>query len=244
DFKFGKSLGEGSYSTVILATDKTTDKNYAIKVLDKRHIIKEKKVKYVNIEKNTLNRLGKRNGIIHLYFTFQDESSLYFVLDYAPNGELLTLIKKFGSMNEECVRYYGAQVLDGVKYMHDNGVIHRDLKPENILIDSQMRAQITDFGTAKLLEKDENGRYPSDARAKSFVGTAEYVSPELLNDKYAGKACDIWAYGCIIYQMIAGKPPFKATNEYLTFQKVCKLQYAFTAGFPAVLRDLVKKILV
>lgn len=244
DFKFGKTLGVGSYSTVLLATDKNTSNQFAVKVLDKRHIIREKKVKYVNIEKNTLNRLGVHNGIVRLFFTFQDESSLYFVLDYAPNGELLSLIKEFGTLNEDSTRYYGAQILDAIKYMHDNGVIHRDSKPENILVDKDMKIQITDFGTAKLLEKGDNGRYPSDARSKSFVGTAEYVSPELLNEKAVGKPCDIWAFGCIIYQMIAGKPPFKATNEYLTFQKIVKLQYAFTAGFPMVVRDLIKKILV
>lgn len=244
DFKFGKTLGVGSYSTVLLATDKNSGRNFAVKVLDKRHIIREKKVKYVNIEKNTLNRLGKRDGIIHLFFTFQDESSLYFVLDYASNGELLNLIKQYGSLNEETTKYYGAQILDAVKYMHDNGVVHRDLKPENILLDERKRIQITDFGTAKLLEKNDAGRYPSDTRAKSFVGTAEYVSPELLNEKAIGKACDIWALGCILYQMIAGKPPFKATNEYLTFQKIVKLQFAFTAGFPMGCRDLIKKILV
>ncbi|CDK28900.1 unnamed protein product [Kuraishia capsulata CBS 1993] len=244
DFRLGKELGEGSYSTVVLATDKTTARQFAVKILDKKHIIREKKVKYVNIEKNALNRLGKRDGIIHLFHTFQDIASLYFVLDYAPNGELLTLIKRFGSLNEECVRYYSAQIVDAVKYMHDNGVIHRDLKPENILIDSEGRIQITDFGTAKMLDQKEDGSYPLDCRATSFVGTAEYVSPELLNDKHCGKACDIWAFGCIVYQMIAGKPPFKATNEYLTFQKVCKVQFAFSAGFPMIVRDLVKRILV
>jgi len=244
DFKFGKTLGVGSYSTVLLATDKNTGKNFAVKVLDKRHIIREKKVKYVNIEKNTLNRLGKRNGLIHLFFTFQDEASLYFVLDYASNGELLNLIKNYGTLNEETTRYYGAQILDAIKYMHNNGVIHRDLKPENILLDESNRVQITDFGTAKLLEKNANGKYPLDCKAKSFVGTAEYVSPELLNEKSIGKPCDIWAFGCILYQMIAGKPPFKAPNDYLTFQKIVKLQYAFTAGFPMGLRDLIKKILV
>ncbi|CAD1812593.1 unnamed protein product [Candida parapsilosis] len=246
DFKFGKELGEGSYSTVILATDKISNKNYAVKVLDKRHIIKEKKVKYVNIEKHALNRLSNRMGIISLYFTFQDKDSLYFVLDYASNGELLTLIKKYGTLNEDCTRHFGAQILDAIKYMHDNGVIHRDIKPENILLDDKMRIQITDFGTARLLEKknDESEDYPLDVRAKSFVGTAEYVSPELLESKFCGKPGDIWAFGCIIYQMIAGKPPFKATNEYLTFQKITKLQYAFSAGFPTIIRDLIKKILV
>jgi serine/threonine protein kinase len=246
DFTFGKQLGEGSYSTVVLATDKHTKKQYAVKILDKRHIIKEKKVKYVNIEKHALNRLTNRMGIISLYFTFQDKSSLYFVLDYAANGELLSLIKKNNTINEDCTRHFGAQILDAIKFMHDNGVIHRDIKPENILLDDKLRIQITDFGTARLLEKktDDSEEYPVDVRAKSFVGTAEYVSPELLESKYCGKPGDIWAFGCILYQMIAGKPPFKATNEYLTFQKITKLQYAFSAGFPLIIRDLIKQILV
>lgn len=94
DFTFGRTLGEGSYSTVVAATDRSTLKEYAIKMLDKRHIIKEKKVKYVNIEKNTLNRLGDHPGIVKLYFTFQDDNTLYFVLDLAANGELLGFIKK------------------------------------------------------------------------------------------------------------------------------------------------------
>lgn len=94
DFKFGRNLGEGSYSTVVAATDRSTLKEYAIKMLDKRHIIKEKKVKYVNIERDTLNRLGDHPGIVKLYFTFQDETTLYFVLDLAANGELLGFIKK------------------------------------------------------------------------------------------------------------------------------------------------------
>lgn len=94
DFELGRTLGIGSYSTVVSATDKQNQKSYAIKILDKRHIIKEKKVKYVDIEKNTLHRLGDHPGIVSLYYTFQDESSLYFVLDFAANGELLSLIKK------------------------------------------------------------------------------------------------------------------------------------------------------
>lgn len=250
DFEFGRDLGEGSYSTVVLATDKITGKKYAVKILDKRHIIKEKKVKYVNIEKHALNRLSKCPGIISLFFTFQDKHSLYFVLDFASNGELLNLIKKYGTLNEDCAKHLSAQILSAMKHMHNHGVIHRDIKPENILLDDKFRIKITDFGTAKLLEKrkknesEEEEEYPVDVRAKSFVGTAEYVSPELLDSKYCGKPGDIWAFGCILYQMIAGKPPFKAPNEYLTFQKITKLQYAFSAGFPLILRDLIKQILV
>jgi 3-phosphoinositide dependent protein kinase-1 len=228
-------------------------KDYAIKVLDKRHIIKEKKVKYVNIEKDTLNRLTDHPGVVRLYYTFQDERSLYFVLDMCTGGELLGVLKRMTTFDEECTRFYAAQILDTIEYMHGKGVIHRDLKPENVLLDDQKHIKITDFGTAKLLveRKDAEGRatYDPDSsstenRASSFVGTAEYVSPELLTDKNACKASDLWAFGCIVYQLLAGRPPFKAGNEYQTFQKIVALEYEFPRGFPELAKDLVERLLV
>ncbi|KKF92446.1 Serine/threonine-protein kinase ksg1 [Ceratocystis platani] len=179
DFNFGVVLGEGSYSSVFLASDRQTLKDYAVKVLDKRHIIKEKKIKYVNIEKNTLNRLTEHPGIVRLYYTFQDQTSLYYVLDLCNGGELLGALKKTGTFDVECTRFYGAEILDAIDYMHSRGVIHRDLKPENVLLDDHMHIKITDFGTAKLLSDPRlppDGNTPSseDDRAASFVGTAEY----------------------------------------------------------------------
>ena len=251
DFNFGQTLGEGSYSTVLAATDRQTLKEYAIKVLDKRHIIKEKKVKYVNIERDTLNRLTDHPGVVRLYYTFQDERSLYFVLDLCTGGELLGVLKRMTTFDEDCTRFYCAEILDTIEYMHGRGVIHRDLKPENILLDEQMHVKITDFGTAKILEesKSQNGDTfapdtPRTDRANSFVGTAEYVSPELLTDKSACKASDLWAFGCMVYQLLAGRPPFKAGNEYQTFQKIVALDYEFPRGFPAIARDLVERLLV
>jgi len=118
-----------------------------------------------------------------------------------------------------------------------------------------MRIKITDFGTAKLLDlpnpsTDSPVATPQDSsddissRANSFVGTAEYVSPELLTDKSACKSSDLWAFGCIVYQLLAGRPPFKASNEYQTFQKIVNLEYDFPNGFPPTARDLVQKLLV
>ncbi|KAL8906917.1 MAG: hypothetical protein Q9207_001725 [Kuettlingeria erythrocarpa] len=257
DFAFGRTLGEGSYSTVMAATDRETGKEFAIKVLDKKHIIKERKVKYVNVEKDTLNRLTDHPGVVRLYYTFQDEKSLYFVLDLASNGELLGILKRLTTFDEECTRFYGAEILDTIDFMHARGVIHRDLKPENVLLDEHMHVKITDFGTAKLLDSQNDGKKSNGIpeagelldgsevnKANSFVGTAEYVSPELLRDKTACKASDLWAFGCIIYQLLAGRPPFKAANEYLTFQKILGLDYEFPQDFPEVAKDLVERLLV
>lgn len=131
DFELGEVIGEGSYSIVHLATDKTPPhRRYAIKQLNKKHIIKERKVKYVTVEKETLARLDRHPGIVRLYWTFHDEHSLYFVLELAENGEILKYLQDFGSFEVSVARFYAAQILSALEYMHKKGVIHRDLKPE------------------------------------------------------------------------------------------------------------------
>jgi len=239
DFDFFETIGEGSYSTVTHALEKSTGKEFAIKILNKKHIIKEKKVKYVNVEKAVLNIIHNHPLIVKLYYTFQDSYSLYFVLDLAKKGDLLGYIRKMGSFNLECTKFYVAEIVVALEYLHKKNIIHRDLKPENILLTENMHIKLTDFGTAKILEKESDNN-----RANSFVGTAEYVSPELLNDKATCKSSDFWALGCIIYQLLAGRPPFKASNEYQTFQKIIKMEYTLPDEIPDVAKDLIKKLLV
>ncbi|XP_067859785.1 3-phosphoinositide-dependent protein kinase 1-like [Heptranchias perlo] len=238
DFKFGKILGEGSFSTVVLAREQATAKEYAVKILEKRHIIKENKVPYVTRERDIMSRLD-HPFFVKLYFTFQDDEKLYFGLSYAKNGELLKYIRKQGSFDENCTRFYSAEIVSALEYLHEIGIIHRDLKPENILLSEDMHIRITDFGTAKVLSSDS-----TQARANSFVGTAQYVSPELLTEKSACKSSDLWALGCIIYQLVAGLPPFRAGNEYLIFQKIIKLEYEFPEKFFPKAKDLVQQLLV
>jgi hypothetical protein len=128
DFTFGRVIGEGSYSTVIYAKEVATDAEFAVKILDKRHIIKEKKVKYVQIEKEVLNKVS-HPFIVRLFYTFQSTNSLYFVLEYASNGDLLTLLRKM-SFDLSAVRFYMAEIVKGIEYLHSQQIIHRDLKPE------------------------------------------------------------------------------------------------------------------
>ncbi|GMM30488.1 protein kinase [Martiniozyma asiatica (nom. inval.)] len=242
DFIFADCIGEGSYSKVYKAISKQNGLTYAVKILNKQHIHKEQKRKYVTIEKNTLNLLGKHPGIVTLYYTFQDSTSLYFVIDYAKNGELLNLIHKLGSLSEKLTKYYTIQLVDTLLFIHGKGIIHRDLKPENILLGNDWKLMITDFGAAKVLDgptDDENGN-----SSGSFVGTAEYVSPELLEHNQSGVECDYWALGCIVYQMIVGKPPFKEANEYETFLKIIEGDYKWPSySIPLGIKNLVEKLL-
>lgn len=244
DFVIMKTLGSGSFSTVHLATEKETQKTYAIKILEKAFITKEGKEKYVHTERDCFNLLHFSPYIIKLFYTFQDEYKLYFVLEYAGNGELLTWLRKLGSFDEKCARFYTAEMLMALEHMHSKNIIHRDLKPENVLLDEKMHVKICDFGTAKQLDSE-------DQRASSFVGTAQYVSPELLGSdsdnkekKAAGPASDLWALGCILYQLLAGDFPFRGGNDYQTFKKITALDYEIPEGFPATAKDLVEKLLV
>ncbi|KAI0633279.1 kinase-like protein [Trametes polyzona] len=235
DFEFLDELGEGSYSTVYHGRLRATGQEYAIKRIDKAHLKRHQKEATALAEKNTLVRLGSGHpGIVRLHWTFQDEWSLFFVLDLARNGELQTRIARMGSLSIECVRYYSAQIVDALAYMHSKGVIHRDLKPENLLLDDAFRIKITDFGTGKILD---SGGEPT----KTFVGTAQYVSPELLEHNESSKSSDFWALGCIIYQMIAGRFVFRGLSDW---QKIKQLEYSFPEGFDEQAQDLVRKLLV
>eukprot|EP01103_Thecamoeba_quadrilineata_P019774 TRINITY_DN816_c0_g1_i1.p1 TRINITY_DN816_c0_g1~~TRINITY_DN816_c0_g1_i1.p1 ORF type:complete len:355 (+),score=50.43 TRINITY_DN816_c0_g1_i1:30-1067(+) len=240
DFIIGKVIGEGSYGIVRYATERATGKAYALKILEKSHIIKEKKAKYVSTEKSILNKVRHPN-VITLFRTFQDELRLYFVLEYCPNGEVRQIINQFGGLNQDCVRFYTAEMISAIEYLHSQHIIHRDLKPENMLFDENMHLKLIDFGTAKCLENESEGTL---VKTFSFVGTAEYVSPELLNDYPADYSSDLWALGCILFQLTSGRSPFKGETDYATFQLILSLTLEYPEDFPADTRDLVDKLLV
>jgi 3-phosphoinositide dependent protein kinase-1 len=136
---------------------------YAIKVLLKSAIRKENKVQYVLREKDIMAALtygfgGKGHPfIVKLYCTFQDQNRLYFALTYAKHGELLDLLRRLGSFDENATLFYASEILSALDFLHTCGVIHRDLKPENILIGADWHILITDFGSAKVIGADSEG---------------------------------------------------------------------------------------
>mmetsp|Transcript_4 Transcript_4/g.3 ORF Transcript_4/g.3 Transcript_4/m.3 type:complete len:419 (-) Transcript_4:36-1292(-) len=245
DFQFVEILGRGAYGRVAKAVRKETGETFAVKIIEKAHLKKENKARQALIEKNILAKLRDHPGTVRLHHTFQDTENLYFVLEFCPNGDLLDLINNFeGHFPIELAKFYTAELIEILDLLHQRGVIHRDLKPENLLLSQDFHLKLSDFGTGKELNPDPDGAELSRERRGTFVGTAEYVSPEVLLDQEVGKEADLWALGCMIYQFVNGRPPFQAMNDYLIFEliKESRVNYPDTMPFDAA--DLVSKLLV
>lgn len=283
DFWFGSTLGDGAYATVLHSKLKSNSQEYAIKVVEKMHMKRENKVKYVMMERVIMSSLS-HPLIVKLFYSFQDSEYLYFCMDLAHGGELASYIRHCKEVNEngndlnvdadlepracsmETTQFYAAELLSALSYLHRKRIIHRDVKPENILIHKSGHIRLTDFGTSLKLEdrssvkvtnRDSNNEIPSLdeddetdllAQRTSFVGTADYVSPEVLSNECVTGACDLWAVGCVIFHMLTGTTPFKAASEYMTFQAIgehCreKSNGASTINFPSHIppeaRDLI-----
>jgi 3-phosphoinositide dependent protein kinase-1 len=253
-FFFGKTLGEGSYARVVHAKMKAErSPEFAIKIMEKQFIVKEKKVKFVMMEKNILSSIS-HPFIIKLYYTFKDKDYLYMCMDLAAGGELKGLIHRYQQEHEakgllktgcteEIARFYSAEIVEACDFLHKHDIIHMDLKPENILITSSGHVKIADFGTAL------KGIDPS-TMTNIFVGTPEYVSPEVLNEDHdISIACDLWAVGCIIYQLLTGLPPFHAETEYLIFQTINNhiegtSEIEYPPSVPSTAKDIIAAMLI
>lgn len=122
-------------------------------------------------------------------------------MEYCPGGELFFYLSKIGRFKERSAQFYAANILLALEFLHKKGVIYRDLKPENVLISADGYAKITDFG----LSKDDMSE---GKQTKSICGTTEYLSPEMLLGKGYDNSCDWWGFGCLLYEMLVGLPPF------------------------------------
>ena len=133
------------------------------------------------------------------YYGFmQDERYIYFVTELLKGGDLFTYHRSVGNFNEKQTAFYGAQVVSMFEYLQSKEIVYRDLKPENIMINADGYLNMIDFGFAKVVTK----------RTYTICGTPEYIAPEILLNQGHGKAVDWWCLGILLYEMLAGYPPF------------------------------------
>ena len=222
-YEFTKNLGKGGYGKVFQVRQKMTNKLFACKKLSKLNI--NNLIKFRR-EIDILIKIDHPN-IIKLLEVFESQNSLYLIMEECYGGELFDRILKRIENNlmytekEACeiIR----QVMGAIEYCHNKGIVHRDLKPENLLYlkegpEENNPLKIIDFG----LSQDLNIK----KILSSKVGTAYYVSPEILQGKYSEK-CDVWSAGVILYVLLSGEPPFNGPSDGVIYSKIRQLKFTF-----------------
>lgn len=236
DFDLLNLVGKGSFGKVMQVRKKDNGKIYAMKVLDKKHILEHNEVEHTLAEKNILQQLH-HPFLVNLHFSFQTEDKLYFILDYINGGELFFHLQREKRFSEERVIFYGAEILLALEHLHTNGIIYRDLKPENLLITNEGHIVLTDFGLCK------EGIKSDEDRTGTFCGTPEYLAPEVLKGKGYGKAVDWWSFGSLLYEMLTGLPPFYSQDVQEMYRKIMTEKLKFPPTMNENARGLLEGLL-
>uniref|UniRef100_A0AAR5PTJ0 Protein kinase domain-containing protein n=2 Tax=Dendroctonus ponderosae TaxID=77166 RepID=A0AAR5PTJ0_DENPD len=227
-----KTLGTGSFGRVFLVQHQQTKGYYAMKVIDKIRIVKLKQVEHTLYEKKILES-ARFPFLISLEFSFKDNSFIYLLMPFINGGEMFTHLRKAHKFDESLSKFYGAQVLLALEFLHYCDVIYRDLKPENILIDMKGYLKIADMGFCKIVK----------GRTWTLCGTPEYIAPEIILSKGYGKAVDWWSYGVLLFEMSAGYPPFTSGDPMKVYEKIISCKYKTPAFFTLELSDLIRNML-
>ena len=244
-------LGAGASSKVFLVRSKQDKKLYALKALDKRAILSAGTSERPTWQRDLIMRerdmmkqiKWTHAGLVRLHHTFQSRTHLYFVLDYCAGGDLYNYMGTMagGNLPEPLARYYSAQVYLALRALHKAGVVYRDLKPENILLDEIGNAKLADFGLSRPLAWGD--------RATTFVGTPEYMAPEMIRGQPYSYAVDWWAFGVVIFNMLTGEHAFGRGSaqaediwkEVLSSQPIISSEYSVSAGAKDLIRYLLEK---
>ncbi|KAI0092772.1 Pkinase-domain-containing protein [Irpex rosettiformis] len=258
-----KMLGRGDVGKVYLVREKKSGKLFAMKVLSKKEMIERKKIKRALTEQEIL-ATANHPFIVTLHHSFQSEQYLYFCMEYCMGGEFFRALQSRPGkcLSEDGSRFYAAEVTAALEYLHLMGFIYRDLKPENILLHQSGHIMLSDFDLAKqsserggkpaTIHQEENGiplidtrSCTADFRTNSFVGTEEYIAPEVIQTSGHTSAVDWWTLGILIYEMIYATTPFKGVERNSTFHNIMNLTVRFreTPKVSSACKDVILRLL-
>ncbi|PGH01771.1 AGC/RSK/RSK-UNCLASSIFIED protein kinase [Helicocarpus griseus UAMH5409] len=265
-----KLIGKGDVGKVYLVREKKSSRLYAMKVLSKKEMIKRNKIKRALAEQEIL-ATSNHPFIVTLYHSFQSEDHLYLCMEYCSGGEFFRALQTRPGkcIPEDDARFYAAEVTAALEYLHLMGFIYRDLKPENILLHQSGHIMLSDFdlskqsgpGGAPTMIIGRNGATPTSLptidtkscianfRTNSFVGTEEYIAPEVIKGDGHTSAVDWWTLGILIYEMLFGTTPFKGKSRNSTFANILRDEVPFPehSGAPQIsnmCKSLIRKLLI
>ncbi|TFK48734.1 hypothetical protein OE88DRAFT_1633996 [Heliocybe sulcata] len=199
DYQLGDSLGKGAFGQVFRALNWATGETVAIKEIQLSNIPKGELGEIMS-EIDLLKNLDHPNIVKYKGFKKEHEY-LYIILEFCENGSLHNICKRFGKFPENLVAVYISQVLEGLVYLHDQGVIHRDIKGANILTNKDGCVKLADFGVASKAT-------PGVVNDAAVVGSPYWMAPEVIEQSGATTASDIWSVGCTVIELLEGKPPY------------------------------------
>ncbi|XP_071710173.1 probable serine/threonine protein kinase IREH1 [Rutidosis leptorrhynchoides] len=243
DFEIIKPISRGAFGRVFLAKKRTTGDLFAIKVLKKADMIRKNAVESILAERDIL--ISVRNPfVVRFFYSFTCRENLYLVMEYLNGGDLYSLLRNLGCLDEDVARVYIAEVVLALEYLHSLRVVHRDLKPDNLLIAHDGHIKLTDFGLSKvgLINSTDDlsgpavsgtsllGEHESQSsisenqderrKKRSAVGTPDYLAPEILLGTGHGTSADWWSVGVILFELIVGIPPFNAEHPQTIFDNI------------------------
>nr|AML78705.1 putative LOV domain-containing protein [Solidago canadensis] len=264
-FKPIRPLGSGDTGSVHLVELKGTGELFAMKAMDKSVMLNRNKVHRACIEREIIALLD-HPFLPTLYTSFQTPTHVCLITDFCPGGELFALLDKqpLKLFKEESARFYAAEVVIGLEYLHCLGIIYRDLKPENILLQTDGHVVLSDFDLSfrtqckpQVIKHAPSKRRRSrsqppptfvaepSTQSNSFVGTEEYIAPEIITGAGHSSAIDWWAVGILLYEMLYGRTPFRGKNRQKTFANILHKDLTFPSSIPVSLaaRQLIHALL-
>ena len=208
----------------------------AVKIMDKAQILDINETEHVTRESSIMKAVCRHPFIITMSESFQTPSALCIVMEYAAVKDLFFMIHELGALSLFQTRAYFVQVVLALDHVHHKGFVYRDLKPENLLVRDDGYLRLTDFGFAKALKPGE--------RAYTVCGTPDYLSPEALRHHGCNRAADFWAVGILLFEMMAGYPPFYGQTHSDLYRRITEGKHrTFPNTMSPHAQDLIRQLL-